>query len=91
MEGDRQITLREPNGKSHKGIWAQRVDRGGGESVQAETQVGLWTIRWRVRQVGLADLDHTWDLEDERSQIHDVEAIRDIGRRWWDLFTTARL
>ena len=92
MEGDRRVTLREPGEPtvSHLGIWAYRNDRGGGETVQAETQVGNWTIRWRVRQVGLADLDHTWDLVDERGQVHDIESLRDIKRMWWDLFTVAR-
>ena len=93
MEGDRKITLIESSepGVSHEGIWAVRVDRGGGESVQAETQVGNWAIRWRVRQVGLANLDHTWQLLDENGQEHDVESLRDIGRRWFDLFTVARV
>ena len=52
--------------------------------------MGNWTIRWRVRQIGLADLDHTWDLVDELGQVHDIESLRDIKRMWWDLYTVAR-
>ena len=91
MEGNRKITLIEPGDPpvSHS-AWAQRVDRGGGEAVQAETQVGNWTIRWRVRQPGLSDLDHTWDLIDERGQTHDIESLRDLNRRFWLLYTVAR-
>ena len=92
MEGNRPVTLVEPDGTSHEGVWAVRVDRGGGESVQADTQVGNWTIRWRVRQVGLENLDHTWNLVDgQTSQLHDIEAIRDVDRRFWILFTVARV
>ena len=91
MEGDRPVTLIEPGDPDVRhSAWAQRVDRGGGETVQAETQVGSWTIRWRIRQVGLANLDHTWQLLDENSQEHDVEALRDIKKMWWDLYTIAR-
>ena len=92
MEGNRKITLIEPGDPpvSHS-AWAQRVDRGGGEAVQAETQVGNWTIRWRVRQIGLENLDHTWDLDDEFSQRHDIESLRDLDRRFWLLYTTARV
>ena len=91
MEGNRRITLIEPGEPpvSHR-AWAARNDRGGGETVQAETQVGNWTIRWRVRQEGLADLDHTWNLVDERSQRHDIESLRDVSRRFWLLYTVAR-
>ena len=53
MEGTRPVTLIEPNGTRHEGFWATRQDRGGRETIQAETQVGLWAIRWRVRQIGL--------------------------------------
>ena len=91
MEGDRQVELREPGATgTHANIWATRQDRGGGEVVEAETQVGNWSIRWRVRQIGLADLDHTWDLVDEFGQVHDIESLRDIKRMWWDLYTVAR-
>ena len=93
MEGDRQVQLREPGSTGTRvNIWATRQDRGGGEVVEAETQVGNWTIRWRVRQIGLADLDHTWDLVDELGQVHDIESLRDIKRMWWDrdaLYTVA--
>ena len=93
MEGNRKIELHEPGDPPviHDNIWATRQDRGGSEGVQAETQVGNWTIRWRVRQVGLADLDHTWNLLDERGQLHDIEALRDLDRRFWILFTIARV
>ena len=92
MEGDRQITLRSPDDPPviRSGIWAVRTDRGGGEVIAAETQVGNWTIRWRVRQIGLEDLDHTWELTDERGQVHGLESLRDINRRFWLLFTIAR-
>ena len=92
MEGDRRVTLIQPGDPPiiHSGIWAVRNDRGGGETVQAETQVGNWSIRWRVRQIGLENLDHTWDLLDERSQVHDIESLRDVSRRFWILFTVAR-
>ena len=92
MEGDRLVTLREPGEPpvSHENIWALRSDRGGGEVVSAETQVGIWSIRWRVRQAGLSDLDHTWDLVDDFGQVHDIESLRDIKRMWWDLYTVAR-
>ena len=90
-EGTRRVTLIEPSEPpvSHP-AWAVRSDRGGGEVVAAETQVGNWSIRWRVRQVGLSDLDHTWDLVDEFGQVHDIESLRDIKRMWWDLYTVAR-
>ena len=91
MEGTRKIDLIQPGDPpvSHP-AWAHRVDRGGGELVQAETQVGNWTIRWRVRQIGLEDLDHTWNLIDERGQTHDLESLRDVSRRFWLLYTVAR-
>ena len=92
MEGDRQITLRSPDDPPviRSGIWAVRTDRGGGEVIAAETQVGNWTIRWRVRQIGLSDLDHTWELVDALGQVHDIESLRDIKQMWWDLYTVAR-
>ena len=91
MEGDRLVTLIEPGDPpvSHS-AWAVRTDRGGNEVVAAETQVGNWAIRWRVRQIGLEDLDHTWQLLDEFQQEHDVESLRDIKRKWWDLYTVSR-
>ena len=93
MEGDRRVTLIEPGEPPirHE-AWATRNDRGGSESVQAETQVGSWTIRWRVRQVGLENLDHTWSLVDAyTNQPHDIEALRDIDRRFWEIFTIRKI
>ena len=74
MEGNRKVTLVSPDDPPVSiETWAVRSDRGGSERVQAETQVGNWAIRWRVRQIGLGGLDHTWRLTDEFGQEHDLE------------------
>ena len=65
MEGTRPVTLIEPDGRRVTKVSGPHVRIAAAANPwQAETQVGSWTIRWRVRQVGLENLDHTWNLVD---------------------------
>ena len=105
MEGDRRVVLMEPaagknvGGQLRQGapvehvVWALRRDRGGGEGVQADTRVGEWQTRFEVRALGLAALDHTWWLIDERGRKYDIEAVAEApagrGRRLY-LYAVAR-
>ena len=97
-ELDRRITLLEPGPSSNvRGqikyaepvrhpCWAARVDRGGGERLQASAVIGTWQTRFTVRwSSALSGIDHTWSLVDERGWAYDIEAVAEIGRRegWW--------
>ena len=99
MEGDRPITLFEPNPTGEEDSYGEpifgepiehlafaiRRDRGGSEGLQADTQVGEWNTRFEVRMEGLADIKATWALRDERGRDCDIEAIAEapIARNRW--------
>ena len=102
---DRRITLlepgeaeRSPRGGVRRGeptphqVWAARLDRGGGERLQANTVVGSWQTRFTVRwSQAIREISHTWGLRDENGRDYDIESVAEIGRRegWW-LYAVAR-
>ena len=106
MEGSLLVSLFEPVAPTqnnygepipgppirHK-VWAVRLDRGGGESLQADTQVGEWKTRFQVRQIGLERMAHSWTLKDDFDRDYDIEAVSEApgARRlhWW-LFCVSR-
>lgn len=102
---DRRITLlepgpetRSPRGGVRKGepvphkVWASRLDRGGGERLQASAVVGSWSTRFRVRwSRAIRDISHKWDLTDENGRAYDIERVAEIGRRvGFDIYGVAR-
>ena len=103
---DRRITLLEPGPERPRGPgeqtrrgaplkhkrWAARLERGGGERLQAATVVGEWQSRFTVRwSRALVDIDHTWSLTDDRGRDYAIESVVEIGRHvgWW-LYAVAR-
>ncbi|WP_425154854.1 phage head completion protein [Candidatus Palauibacter sp.] len=102
MEGDRRLVLLEPGqptedeyGEVIPGlaiqhvVWALRMDRGGREGLVADTMVGVWQTRFRVRRDGIAAADHTWTVVDEEGREWDIEAVAEVPmppRRWLNLY-----
>lgn len=91
MPGDRRIILTAPGGLSHNSLgeevrssgrnfvrWAKRHDRGGAETVFTDVRAGAWESRFEIASVGLADLDHTWSLTDDRERVYDIEAVLEL-------------
>ena len=106
MEGDRKITLLEPAelapneyGEVLPGepiehvAWAVRRDRGGGESLTADTTVGAWETSFRARRSGLEHISQTWALKDDGGAVWDIERISEVPappRRWWMIYCVKR-
>ena len=108
--GDRQITLHRPHRTvetdatgfrrrleptPHR-VWATRRDRttGDSERLMDDAEIGRWQAIFRVRQVGLADLDTTWWLTDEHDVAMDIERVGEppgTRGRWWDMYAVARI
>ena len=60
-------------------VYAKRRERGGSETLRADTQVGLWKTRFEIRRESRIDLlDTSWALRDERGRLYDIEAINDL-------------
>ena len=106
MEGCRRLVLYEP-GTDAPGdfgqimssapiehiVWATRRDRGGGERLTADTQVGEWATLFYVRRAGLADIDHSWWITDDDETEWDLESISEVAkpaRRWLKLYCVAK-
>ena len=102
---DRRIALLEPGEETasprggvrvgeptpHR-VWAARLDRGGGERLQASAVVGSWQTRFAVRwSQAIRAIDHKWGLTDESGRDYDIESVAEIGRRegFW-LYAVAR-
>ncbi|WP_425152896.1 phage head completion protein [Candidatus Palauibacter sp.] len=105
MEGDRRLVLLEPGQPTQDEYsevdgppiehvaWALRMDRGGREGVIADTMVGEWHTRFRVRRDGIESLDHRWEVRDEDGRIWDIEAVNEVPmppRRWLHLYCVRR-
>ena len=102
---DREITLLEPGpltrdeyGQEIPGAsiehlaWATRRDRGGSEGLTADTQIGNWQTRFRVRVDGLA-ITNDWDVRDEAGRLWDIESVNEVPsprRRFLLLNCTSR-
>lgn len=107
MEGDRKLILHRPgpvlvsaSGEEVTGdsidyvVWARRIDRGGSESLQADTQIGTWQSRFEIRRVDRwKDVDASWSLTDENGRVYDIESVAEgmgAKHRWLWVYGTAR-
>ena len=90
MEGNLKIALLDPGPPAQEDVYGSRVDtvptehvvyakrrdRGGGETLQADTLVGLWNTRFEIRRESrIESVDTSWSLRDERGRIYDIETI----------------
>ena len=95
-EGDRHVTLLEPDvatettaltsGQVIPGPpiehewWATRRDRGGGEGLDDDAQIGRWTRTYRGRQwPSNAGLTNSWSLRDADGITWDIETVGEEG------------
>lgn len=105
MEGDRRCHLLEPdpatettttrglhvpgNPIRHE-VWATRYDRGGRETLTAETETGDWTSRFRCRVYdAIKGATNAWGFEDEAGVTWRIENITleqvPTGPAWWNI------
>ena len=73
-------------------VWAAPTFLGGRELLTSEAIVSDRKARWRVRQIGISDIDTNWILIDDADSSWKITAITEPpGQRgvWFDLHTEA--
>ena len=89
MEGTRRLVLYEPpatvtedalgqetgTDDTEHVVYAIRNDRGGRHTVDADTLVGEWTARFKVRASGIKGVNPNWRLVDEYGQEYEIENV----------------
>lgn len=93
MEGTHRIELLEPAATEQLAdgsrrisrwtthtVWAQRIDRGGGSSVQEDISVGTWDIQLRFRRTrALEGVSSIWKVRDSSGREYTVEQAGLVG------------
>ena len=83
VQDDRgQLVIPEPSASDIFTVYARRQDRGGRETIYADTRSGNWSTRFEIRRTPKLDrLNSDWDLADTFGRDYDIEAVDEVGNR----------